>query len=124
MHRQSPTRYFWQPAAPFAWLHTAVGSQERSVVQAVLHKGRFPVQDGDCCDATSVGVNPQPIGRIEEFGVSVGRKKGFTQSFYNPYYSAEALSPSSSLFLMQGLNLQRHPDCFLQIVISPGGFSF
>lgn len=56
---------------------TVVRSQERCVVQAVLHKARLSVQNCNGCDATSVGVNPQPVGRIRELGVSRGREQRF-----------------------------------------------
>ena len=51
------------------FFRTAVGGQERGVVQAVLHVGRLAVQHRRRGDAARVGVDPEPVGGVVEFGV-------------------------------------------------------
>ena len=48
---------------------TVVGGEERGVVHAVLHEGRLAVQDCHRGDAACVGVDPEPVGGVMEFGV-------------------------------------------------------
>lgn len=58
-----------QTTLPPKGLRTIVSSQECCIVQTVLHVRRLSVQNGNCCDSSSVWVDPQPAGWIREFGV-------------------------------------------------------